>query len=160
MASLVMDYDELIASRSIDNAAPTAPGTRQVIGWVSTAGVEPRRLVDVGGWGGGIQAGDRWNNYIIDIDKRYVAHHEALRRAIIVLGLRRGGDWHQNAPNGVPVFDDGAVGTFSFRAWGDLLAAVWAEFDGRDYSYMNFYMDSCLVDAGIELSPPLSSKVG
>ena len=153
-----MDYDELIKSWGANTAAPPAPGARQVIGSVSTASVEPRDLVDVGGWGGDIQIGDRWKDYISDVDERYLAHHEALRRAIIARGLRRGGDWHQSSPDGVPVFDDGAIGTFSFRAWGDLLAAVWADVDRRDYSYMDFYMDSCVEDAGLELSPPVSSS--
>jgi len=153
-----MDYDELIKSWGANIAAPSAPGTRQVIGWVSTADVELRDLVDIGGWGGDIQTGDRWKDYIADVNERYLAHHEALRSAIIARGLRRGGDWHQNSPDGVPVFDDGAVGTFSFRAWGDLLAAIWAGVDRRDYSYMDFYMDCCLEDAGIELSPPVSSS--
>jgi hypothetical protein len=40
-----------------------------------------------------------------------------------------------------PVFDDGTVGGFSFRAWGDLLAAVWNTAEGTTkYSYMSFYM--------------------
>ena len=100
---------------------------------------------------------DRWNGYIANIAAKFVPHHEALRRAINARGLRRGGDWHQRAPDGVPVFDDGAIGTFSFRAWGDLMAATWSEADGRGYGYMHFYMDSCLQDAGIALSPALGS---
>ena len=45
-----------------------------------------------------------------------------------------------------PVFDDGTVGSFSFRAWGDLMAAIWnTEENTNKYSYMDFYM-GCLVD--------------
>jgi hypothetical protein len=29
--------------------------------------------------------------------------------------------------------------------------------DERDYWYMDFYMDSCVTDAGMELSPPLKT---
>jgi hypothetical protein len=130
--------------------------TRRVIAWVSTHEAERRGTQDIGGWGGFISKGDRWKDYIEDMKPEFLEHHAALRRAILERGLRRGGEWHQNAPDGVPVFDDGAVATFSFRAWGDLLAAVWAEHDGRDYWYMDFYMDSCVTDAGMELSPPLS----
>lgn len=77
-----------------------------------------------------------------------------MRQAIIARGLRRGGDWHQNSAPGVPVFDDGSVATFTYRAWGDLLAAVWANADGRDYSYVDFYyvdfyMDYNLAKAGM-----------
>lgn len=71
------------------------------------------------------------------------------------LGLRRGGDWHQYGEDGVPVFDDGTIATFSFRAWGDLMAAIWAEADGRRHGYKDHYLDSCLEDAEIELSPPI-----
>jgi hypothetical protein len=55
----------------------------------------------------------------------------------------------------VPVFDDGAIATFSFRAWGDLMAAIWADTDGRRHGYMDYYMDCCLEDAGIPPSPPI-----
>ena len=58
--------------------------------------------------------------------------------------LKQGGDWHQNDPKGVPVFNDGTVAMFSFRAWGDLMAALWAEHEDCDYSYMDFYMDCCI----------------
>lgn len=131
-----MDYDELMASRGDAVNASRKCTTRHVIGWISNAGIETTEVVDVGGWGGVFREGDRWNDYIANIGDTFVAHHEALRRAIIARGLRRGGDWHQNSQDGVPVFDDGAIGTFSFRAWGDLMAATWAEEDGRDYSYM------------------------
>jgi hypothetical protein len=117
---------------------------------VSTASIENKDLVDVGGWGGFFQRGDDWSAYIANIDKQFAPHHE---RAIIAKGLRRGGDWHQNSQDGVPVFDDGAIGSFSFRAWGDLMAATWTGEDGRGYGYMDFYMDACLERAGIALSP-------
>ena len=145
-------YDELMASRP----ARTDGSMRHVIGWVSTASIESRQLVDVGGWGGSVAEGDGWREFIAEIGEPFVPHYEALRRAIIARGLRRGGDWHQRAPDGVPVFDDGAIGTFSFRAWGDVMAATWATQDGRAYGYMDFYMDACLADKGITPSPPLS----
>jgi hypothetical protein len=150
-----VDYDDLKVSRVDGAAAPNGCGTRRVIGWVSTASIENRGLVDIGGWGGFFRESDDWSAYIANIDKEFVPHHESLRLAIIAKGLRRGGDWHQNSQDGVPVFNDGAVGTFSFRAWGDLMAATWTGEDGRGYGYMDFYMDACLERAGIALSPPL-----
>jgi len=129
---------------------------RHVVEWTSTDAVEKRGLKDIGGWGGVIEKGHRWANFISAIDPAVVAHFEALREAILARGLRRGGDWHQNAADGVPVFDDGCTATFSFRAWGDLMAAIWAGEDGRDYEYMDFYMDCCVEDAGVRLSPPLT----
>jgi hypothetical protein len=130
-------------------------GSRRVVAWVSTDEAERHGTKDIGGWGGLISKGDRWIDYIANMKPEFVEYHAALREAILGRGLRRGGDWHQNAPDGVPMFDDGAVATFSFRAWGDLLAAVWAQHDERDYWYMDFYMDSCVTDAGMELSQPL-----
>jgi len=102
----------------------------RVAKWMSFDDVDRLGEVrDIGGWGGMMT-----------------------KEAIVARGLRRGGDWHQSAPDGVPVFDDGAVGTFSCRAWGDLMAAVWSGEDGRGYGYMDFYMDSCVEDAGMALS--------
>ena len=147
-----MDYDELMASWT--DASGGGPGSRQILGWVSTASIESRCLTDIGGWGGFMTEAMRWHDYIAGIDPKFCAHHEALRQAIIARGLRRGGEWHQNAQDGVPVFDDGTVGTFSFRSWGDLMAATWSGEDGHGYSYMHFCMDSCLEEAGMVLSPP------
>lgn len=61
-----------------------------------------------------------------------------LREQIIKLQIRSGGDWHQ--AEGTPLFEDGTIGSFSYRAWGDLLAATWSEEDQVGYSYMDFYM--------------------
>lgn len=56
------------------------------------------------------------------------------------LGIREGGDWHQSDACGCPVFSDGTTALFSYRAWGDIMAAIWSEHDGKDYGYMDFYM--------------------
>jgi hypothetical protein len=73
------------------------------------------------------------------VNKDGAEHFRVLRKAIIEHGIRRGGDWHQE--EGVPLFSDGTVAQFSYRAWGDLLAAIWSEEDGEEYTYMDFYMD-------------------
>lgn len=90
----------------------------------------------VGGLGGCVQFGMRWGDLFTNGDR----HLNALRAEIIRLGLREGGDWHQGDPHGVPVFSDGTVAKFSYRAWGDLLAATWASHEDVDYRYMDFYM--------------------
>ena len=140
-----MDYAVLMATRA---GLPQAD-RHAVIGWVSHGSVELLDLPDLGGWGGWIEHGQRWADYIDDIEAAKTPYFEALRQAILARGLRRGGDWHQNSAGGVPVFDDGSVATFTYRAWGDLLAAVWADADGRDYSYVDFYMDYNLAKAGM-----------
>ena len=96
----------------------------RVIKWISYESAE--RLdgaVNVGGWGGFMTEEMGWPDYIAEFTPRIAAYHEVLKEAILARGLRRGGDWHQSAADGAPLFDDGAIGTFSFRGWGDLMAA-------------------------------------
>ena len=40
---------------------------------------------------------------------------------------------------GTPLFSDGTIGLFSFRAWGDLMAAISQSVDGKPRSYMSWY---------------------
>ena len=62
---------------------------------------------------------------------------EAIRRAVLKDKLRWTGREHQQF--GTPRFSDGTVGSFTFRAWGDIMAAIWSEEEDKDYNYMNFY---------------------
>ncbi len=123
--------------------APRNPSV-EVVGWVHYDSVPSEGLNCIGGWGGCIEQGDRWKDYLETWDEDDVPFVESLRNEILRLKLKQGGDWHQNDAEGVPVFNDGSAGMFSFRAWGDLMAAIWAEHEDRDYSYMDFYMDSCI----------------
>lgn len=86
--------------------------------------------------------GHRWSDYIEGMDAKGLAYAEALRASILERECREGGDWHQNDEEGTPVFSDGTCASFSFRAWGDLLAAVWSEEHDLDYTYMDFYMSN------------------
>lgn len=102
--------------------------------------------LDRGGMGGWVN-GHNFAQYLetleIPLDD---PHYRLLYSEIVARGLREGGDWHQCADDGVPLFSDGTYITFSYRAWGDLLAAIWnTEEKTNRYGYMNFYM-SCLVD--------------
>lgn len=112
-----------------------------VVNWIHWGDVD-KSADDIGGLGGFFNNGMRWTDYLKEMPDTYAPHFEALREAIVERGLREGGDWHQNHPEGVPIFSDGSVATFSYRAWGDLLAATWSEHDGADYNYMSFYMSS------------------
>jgi len=93
-----------------------------------------------GGWGGWFARGDRWATYIDEAEESKRPYLEALRADILKLEIQEGGDWHQRSEQGTPLFSDGTVGKFSFRAWGDLLAAIWSEHEQKDYQYMDFYM--------------------
>lgn len=93
----------------------------------------------VGGMGGFFDHGMRWKDFI----ERYVdeakPYFEAIRQDVIEKGIRKTGDDHQHRDCGVPLFEDNTVGTFSYRAWGDLMAAIWSEHEDKDYCYMDFY---------------------
>lgn len=112
----------------------------EVARWVSYESAKDMdTAVDtMGGW---VQPGVRWDDYLKcwpDAPKPYI---EALRSEIIKIKLRKGGDWHQYSCAGVPVFEDDRVALFSYRGWGDLLAAVWnTEEVDAPYSYLDFYM--------------------
>jgi hypothetical protein len=134
-----MDYDELVQTQS---GSPDAGGPR-VIGWArydSCIHVEGS-ATDLGGWGGWIEKGHRWHDYLANLDDRKKPYFEALRRDIVARKIRESGLWHQCESEGVPVFDDGSVVCFSQRAWGDLMAAIWSTEENCDYQYLDFYMD-------------------
>lgn len=97
----------------------------------------------IGGLGGWVR-GQNWDEYLKNIpeDRRY--YYKALRRSIVEKKLRCGGDDHQN--HFIPLFKDGTTGEFSFRAWGDLMAAIWnTEEKTNKYSYIDFYM-GCIIE--------------
>lgn len=95
----------------------------------------------IGGFGGFFDQGMRWKDYVCLFTGEGIERVEALRRYIIDNKIKQGGDWHQSDVHGAPLFSDGKAATYSFRAWGDLLAAVWSEKEDKNYSYMSFYMD-------------------
>jgi len=135
----------------------------KVIDWISykEAGDKEDSL---GGWGGWFNAamlggpdgpdtvetktfgerhtsgGTPWDEYVesTTTSEKEAAYAEALRKSIVQHDVRYGGFWHQYSENGVPLFEDGTVATFSMRAWGDLLAAIWSDVDGKPYCYADF----------------------
>lgn len=86
------------------------------------------------------QTGMRWKDYIEDWAEEAVPYLEAIRQDIIEKKLRMTGEDHQYSLEGVPLFESGEVALFSYRAWGDLMAAVCSEAEDKDYCYMDFYM--------------------
>lgn len=118
-----------------------------VVRWISPGESEGKEVA-FGGLGGWFNSGPTWNasghcwqDYLASWKEVVRPYCEALRREVVRLNLRRGGDWHQQAEEGTPLFSDGKIASFSMRAWGDLLAAIWTATDGRPYNYMDFYMD-------------------
>ena len=120
----------------------------KVVEWIGYDEMERRKLPgSIGGTGGWVH-GQTWPEYLdamcLSNDDPHLPYYKALREAVVKDSIRVGGDEHQQSMT--PVFDDGTVGAFSYRAWGRLLAAIWnTEENTNKYSYMDFYM-SCLVD--------------
>ena len=121
-----------------------------LVDWISDDDTGQREVA-IGGWGGGFgynnEEGEkrekvrhRWNDYLEDMAPECIPYAEALREACVKHNIRITGYQHQNDADGVPVFSDGKIGSFSFRAWGDLMAAIWSEAENKDYNYMDFYM--------------------
>ncbi len=112
-----------------------------IIKFINYSEVQNKEDIGIGGLGGFFEDGMRWKDYLeifTDEGKILVEH---LRDKIIENNIRCTGYEHQNsAYNSVPLFSNGKVATYSFRAWGDLMAAVWSENDNKDYNYMTFYM--------------------
>lgn len=80
-----------------------------------------------------------WDEYLDSFVSTIHPHLEALRADIIANHIRGDGTWHQEDPEGTPMFSDGKIMALSFRAWGDLMAAIWTTEDDKHYSYMDFY---------------------
>jgi hypothetical protein len=123
----------------------------RVIDWIANDAAEDKPEAPIGGLGGwfgfnpktGEGVTHTWADYIATWKEPAWPYAEALRDAIVAGRIWECGDWHQadvlSDGRGVPLFEDGTVATFSFRAWGDLMAAVWSEQLGRQYCYMDFY---------------------
>jgi hypothetical protein len=96
------------------------------------------------GWMGGFfnweTKGMRWKDYLAHFDPAVHPYLEAIRESVLEHKICFGGDVHQQHPEGVPLFEDDTVAHFTYRAWGDLMAAIWSEAHDTDYTYMTFYM--------------------
>lgn len=111
----------------------------KVIKWLTSEEAEdiPESIGGLGGWFNFCESGQRWKDYIGNMPEEQRVYAEALKEEIIINNFRFGGDQHQI--DKVPLFEDGTCGSFSFRAWGDLMAAIWSEVEDKDYNYMDFY---------------------
>lgn len=113
-----------------------------VVRWCSwdEASALERSIGGLGGWFGFRKTGQRWGDYLDAWGASRHPYLEALYAEIVAQHLRTNGEWHQTDEKGVPVFSDGTAGLFSWRAWGDLQAAIWSTEEGVDYAYADFYM--------------------
>jgi hypothetical protein len=113
----------------------------KVTRWISYEEADDLEM-SIGGLGGwfGFHGENTWDDYFESCSEEVRPYAIALRDDIIARGIKGGGDWHQGDDEGVPLFNDRTVGSFSYRAWGDLLAATWTFAEDRQYNYMDFYM--------------------
>lgn len=109
----------------------------KVVEWISDDEVGDRKE-SVGGMGGWFD-GHTWQDYLDAWKPEVRPYFEAIRESVVTTGHWINGKQHQNADDGVPLFEDGTVGQFSFRAWGDLMAAISESVDHGKWNYMNWY---------------------
>lgn len=85
-------------------------------------------------------AGPRWKTYISAFNEETRPYLEAIRKSVVEGNIKYTGEQHQTYENGCPQFTDGTACSMSWRAWGDLMAAIWSDEEDKDYCYMDFYM--------------------
>jgi len=113
----------------------------KIIKWITYSEARNKEENGYGGLGGWFKDGMRWKDYVESYIKEVRPDLEKLRKSIVKNGIRCTGEEHQHSNyKSVPLWDNGKVDTYSYRAWGDLMAAVWSTEDNQDYSYMSFYM--------------------
>jgi hypothetical protein len=123
----------------------------KVVDWITYDEAEGKEDLGFGGLGGWFgtheingethwDAGHRWEDYKKSYKEEAWLLLEELRRSIIERQIRCTGEQHQNGYKAVPLWSNGKVDTYSYRAWGDLMAAVWSTEDDKNYNYMTFYM--------------------
>jgi len=111
--------------------------------WIAYIDIEEYKEAPCGGmgdWFNWKEKGQRWKDYIELCEPEAVPYLEAIRSSVLEKKLKITGQQHQFIENGVPLFEDNTVALFTFRGWGDLMAAIWSEEEDIDYDYMDFYM--------------------
>lgn len=113
----------------------------KIIKWITKQEAEGKEENGLGGMGGWFGKEKRWPDYLEKFKKEARPMLEELRKSIIENNIRCTGEEKQeNGWNVVPLWSNGKVDTYSWRAWGDLMAAVWSSKDNKDYCYTDFYM--------------------
>jgi len=110
-------------------------------------GLEENSLGRMGGWFNGhlIHKKDEkgipnhtWQDYLTNLqDDKTREYAIALKEFILEHNIKECAPWHQSV--GVPLFEDNTYATFSYRAWGDLMAAIYTT-EEEPLTYMAYYM--------------------
>jgi hypothetical protein len=110
-----------------------------VVDWISPEESTDKECTfgTLGGWFG---ENDTWQSYLEALEPEYRQYAIAVKDSVIERNHFITGEQHQYNDNGVPLFSDGTIGSFSFRGWGDLMAAIANCADGKPHQYMEYYM--------------------
>lgn len=110
--------------------------------WITRKEAEDKKENGLGSSGGFFECGMRWEDYKNRFKKIVHSMLEELRRSIIENHIKWSGEAMQDyGYDTVPLWSNGKVDIYSWRGWGDLMAAVWSSEEDKDYCYMDFYMD-------------------
>lgn len=111
----------------------------KILKWISYEEAKSKQ-VSVGGLGGWFGKGDTWETYLATWGIETASYIVAIKDSVLrARGIVYGNE-HQDDEQGVPLFEDDTVGSFTFRAWSDLMAAIATINDGPVHVYMDFYM--------------------
>jgi len=118
-----------------------------VRGWIAPENIITYKENEYIGGMGGWFSGHSYQDYLANFAPEAAPYIEALAKEIIEKNLRITGEHHQHG-GGIPLFNDGTFALFSFRAWGDLMAAIYTKKTGKQYSYLDFYYTCFDVEEG------------
>lgn len=108
--------------------------------FISSNDVGDRKDNGLGGLGGWFQNGHTWQDYENQFTDEGKVLVRELRDKIISHGIACTGEQMDSGARCIPLWDDNTVTGYSWRAWGDLMAAVHNFIDGKPHNYMEFYM--------------------
>jgi hypothetical protein len=80
-----------------------------------------------------------WEDYLGIHNEESHPYLEALKKEIVDNNIQITGERHQYSGYGCPVFSDDTVGEFSYRSWGDLMAAIYTT-EQEPLTYMAYYI--------------------
>jgi len=91
--------------------------------------------------GGNFFDGMRWKDYVKQysgMNHAFADYAETIRKYVIRNAIRIDGVTHQKSPDGALLMSDGTAVFMLYRAWGDLMAAIWSTYDNEDYNTTSF----------------------
>mgnify|MGYP003424579662 FL=1 len=112
----------------------------------SFSGLTENKLGGMGGWFNGHMihkpkesiVNHTWQDYLDTLeDDQTRDYAEAFKAYILNNNIKECAPWHQSI--GVPLFEDDTYSTFSYRAWGDIMAAIYTS-EENPIHYMEYYM--------------------